>query len=616
MLKAPDGTKRFVLLLLILIGAPVVSLVIWLLLRFLGTQVSNLSAILSGAATLMTTGAFWIRKQAAWVSGWTQKLEAAKQKVDAQIEREKAEKHAFYAEQITAQQGELKALQTKLDASLREREAAQRRVDEATAALKQSSAVERLGKFIQDRAASDDYRKHLGVLALIRRDFEKLAGLFGEQRAEASKGNPTPEDDETINRIILYIDDLDRCPPERVVQVLQAIHLLLAFPLFVVVVGVDARWVTRSLQESYEWLRAGDEEEESRDGKQPSGRIQGATPHDYLEKIFQIPFWLKPMGDDACKALLEGLTSDGRAGTESGQNGQNGGPPERSEDTQHADEVGPDKAVADERKERDAQADEAGPEAKLESQGGAAPIDAGGTPEKELANANVPEDEQPGGPGQQSAESDGETAGDAEAAAGTVETDEYEETEEAEDEKIDLTPQSLKLTDEEIAWMKKLTPLLGRSPRAVKRFLNCYRLIKVGLRPEQLDAFLGKGEHHGEFKPVMMLLGVITGAPGISLYFIEELEQCARDASVDSLHDFLKRLNQNPEINPHPDWARVKGFLETFVEHGIDSVDTLSMLMAVASRVSRYSFRVARVEAARKGGAQAKSKADSIKKQV
>jgi hypothetical protein len=38
---------------------------------------------------------------------------------------------------------------------------------------------------------------------------------------------------------VLYIDDLDRCPPRRVVEVLTAMQLLLALPLFVVVVAVD-----------------------------------------------------------------------------------------------------------------------------------------------------------------------------------------------------------------------------------------------------------------------------------------------------------------------------------------------------------------------------------------
>ena len=42
---------------------------------------------------------------------------------------------------------------------------------------------------------------------------------------------------------------LDRCKPSVVVNVLEAIHILLAFELFVVVVGVDVRWLKRALQE-------------------------------------------------------------------------------------------------------------------------------------------------------------------------------------------------------------------------------------------------------------------------------------------------------------------------------------------------------------------------------
>jgi hypothetical protein len=35
------------------------------------------------------------------------------------------------------------------------------------------------------------------------------------------------------------------------VKVLEAIHLLLAFELFVVVVGVDPRWLNNALSEKY-----------------------------------------------------------------------------------------------------------------------------------------------------------------------------------------------------------------------------------------------------------------------------------------------------------------------------------------------------------------------------
>src|SRR5205814_10459115 len=132
--------------------------------------------------------------------------------------------------------------------------------------------------FIKDRAACIDYRRHFGVLALIRRDFEKLSQLLSEQ----TSSNESSAAEESVSRIILYVDDLDRCPPKNVVQVLQAIHLLLAFRLFVVIVGVDARWVTRSLQESYEWLAA-DEDGEAPDQKKQDESADHVvvTPHDY-----------------------------------------------------------------------------------------------------------------------------------------------------------------------------------------------------------------------------------------------------------------------------------------------------------------------------------------------
>src|SRR5262249_31497061 len=91
-----------------------------------------------------------------------------------------------------------------------------------------------------------------------------------------------------VKRIIVYIDDLDRCAEEHVVQVLQAIHLLLAFDLFVVVVAVDARWLHRAVGQVYRGQLAGSDEPVE------SGT---ATVADYLEKIFQLPIWMRPIGN-------------------------------------------------------------------------------------------------------------------------------------------------------------------------------------------------------------------------------------------------------------------------------------------------------------------------------
>src|SRR5579859_1913216 len=124
----------------------------------------------------------------------------------------------------------------------------------------------------------------------------------------------------SIDRIILYIDDLDRCPPRQVIQVLEAIQLLLAFDLFVVVVGVDPRWISRSLTKCYPELLSDAEESsvlrEAANGRKTAGRGQkdvdvnsAARPLDYLEKIFQIPFWIRPLGNREAGGLIDGLLS-------------------------------------------------------------------------------------------------------------------------------------------------------------------------------------------------------------------------------------------------------------------------------------------------------------------
>src|SRR5690606_12021301 len=125
--------------------------------------------------------------------------------------------------------------------------AARRELDDFTPAR-------RMATFLSERVASDDYRKHLGLIALIRRDLQRLSELLTMQ-TDAAQGEGVAKGvtegvaggvDESaahqgsgalpsVQRIVLYVDDLDRCPPARVVELLQAIHLLLAFPLFVVV---------------------------------------------------------------------------------------------------------------------------------------------------------------------------------------------------------------------------------------------------------------------------------------------------------------------------------------------------------------------------------------------
>jgi hypothetical protein len=417
-----------------------------------------------------------------------------------------------------------------------------------------------LAEFIDDRASASDYRRHLGLVALIRRDFERLRDLFNDQRKEEKDGKETYHQNR-INRIILYIDDLDRCKPERVVEVLQAIHLLLAFPIFVVVVGVDARWVTRSLQESYEWLRREDNEtrkKEDHESDEPDD-LDGATPHDYLEKIFQIPFWLRPMEDEQCRIFIEGLTEPIRYRPPDEPNQQTNGN-KKSE-----------------------------PAANLKGAPELANTSGNGNPSASKANAD---DAQRIEPPAESADEADDTASSTSGAESKSQEEKHDD-----DETIDLTPHSLTLSDKEIEYMTSLAKLIGRSPRAVKRFLNCYRLIKVSLPPAKLKEFVNEGASY-EYRAVMILLGIITGAPSVSLYVIEEIENWKWEKEKPpTMMDFFFQLAGNVNLPRASDWQRLSALLQSFGSTE-ESAAMFAALRAEAPRVSRFSFRIGRAEAA------------------
>jgi hypothetical protein len=83
-----------------------------------------------------------------------------------------------------------------------------------------------------------------------------------------------------------------------VVKVLEAVALLLQFRLFVVVVAVDARWLEGALRSFYAAQFA--------EGQ--------AGPGDYLEKIFQVPFWLPRLAaGKAFQGLARTLMPEGAA---------------------------------------------------------------------------------------------------------------------------------------------------------------------------------------------------------------------------------------------------------------------------------------------------------------
>lgn len=179
--------------------------------------------------------------------------------------------------------------------------AAQAEVDRLERQIRQLTAAGRLADLAKDRDTSGSYREHLGLMTQIRLDFEAMAEiLLGEQdlAVEDAVGDTLPK----IDRIVIYIDDLDRCPPRRVVEVLEAVHLLLAVRLFVVVVAVDPRWLLRSLEAHYRELFDVTTATTAADSD-----TWASTPAQYLEKIFQIVLTLPAMDQSGYVSMIDDL---------------------------------------------------------------------------------------------------------------------------------------------------------------------------------------------------------------------------------------------------------------------------------------------------------------------
>jgi len=92
---------------------------------------------------------------------------------------------------------------------------------------------------------------------------------------------------EGVKRVVVLVDDLDRCLPTSVVQTLEAIKLFLSVQKMAFVIAADQRLVELAIAERY-------------------GAAQQATrmAREYLEKIIQIPVSVPALGHGDTEAYL------------------------------------------------------------------------------------------------------------------------------------------------------------------------------------------------------------------------------------------------------------------------------------------------------------------------
>lgn len=127
---------------------------------------------------------------------------------------------------------------------------------------------EQAEEFLKNCLKNNDENKKYEVVREFRKDFEKLI--------EYSKQG----------KIVVLIDDLDRCLPRHIIDNLEAIKLFLNVPKTAFVIAADQFIVSNAIKSEYEGLiRVSAEQNKTKQNLGDS----------YMEKFIQLPYTIPPM---------------------------------------------------------------------------------------------------------------------------------------------------------------------------------------------------------------------------------------------------------------------------------------------------------------------------------
>ena len=91
-------------------------------------------------------------------------------------------------------------------------------------------------------------------------------------------------------RLVIFIDDLDRCLPENAVTILESLKLFLNEPHCIFILGMDRKIIEHAIEIRYERVK-----------EEFSGL-------DYLDKIVQLPFFIPPIQYEKLRTYLKEST--------------------------------------------------------------------------------------------------------------------------------------------------------------------------------------------------------------------------------------------------------------------------------------------------------------------
>jgi hypothetical protein len=139
--------------------------------------------------------------------------------------------------------------------------------------------------------------------------------------------------------------------------------------------------------------------------------------------------------------------------------------------------------------------------------------------------------------------------------------------------------------------MKEMDEFVS-SPRATKRLVNIYKLIRVTLTDkENLRVFKGTKDEPGEYRAVLLLLAMLTGYPSQAGDVLRALEK--RSTRKMKFLTFVKKIGEKATEKEGGDWTRLLQALEKTIAKQETDIQ-FEQFGKWAGNVERFSFQYGR----------------------
>ena len=158
---------------------------------------------------------------------------------------------------------------------------------------------------------------------------------------------------------------------------------------------------------------------------------------------------------------------------------------------------------------------------------------------------------------------------------------------------------SLKLSKEEIEFLASPTigAIASKSPRAVKRFINLYRIVRARLSADELNDFLGWPGTPPRFPIAALLAAIETGQPAdLAKEFYSALHLLPQSERLDTIWN-TKGRDDSKIPKKAAEALRIAESISPQLGLAVEAVHALSgeqatvgAYVALAGLIRRYSF--------------------------